>query len=394
MDLGSFFKLLSDMFFSYIEGLNFYELGIDILLSIGVIIAAKVVIYILRKIIGRFFAASEAPEDEDKRSFIDPRLAATLRALFSNLVGYAVYLIAVLVILQIFNVDVFKVEDLRSAAGKLVQALIIFAVAKALLRIAEVIVDHLFSQVDGGKPIIDQKRAKTLSALLLSVLRYVVYFIAGIMVLQTFGVQTSSILASAGIAGLAVGFGAQNLVKDVISGFFIIFEDQFSVGEYVTVAGITGTVEEIGLRATKLREWTGHLHVIPNGEIGTVKNFERGAILAVITVGIAYEEDIESAIEVVKQTCERLFQEREYILEVPTVLGVDSLSDSSVDLLVTAQSKPGMQWAVQREMRKEIKKDLDAAGIEIPFPRRVVYHRTEEEGKHVTIDTGSPSEDA
>jgi len=383
MEQETLVEQLWSQFTAYWGRLDYEQVITNIVFSVALIILARIVIFFGKKLLDR---ALTPPEDEDK-FFIDAKLAQTLRALFKTLLNYGVSLATALIILHIFHIDIIQLEDIKAFGGKLIQAIIIVAIARAFLRIGEVAIKHVFFPEEDEKPIIEEKRAKTLSALLLSIMRYLVYFIAGIMVLQTFGVQTSSILASAGIAGLAVGFGAQNLVKDFISGFFIIFEDQFSVGDYVTVAGITGVVEELGLRSTRIREWTGHLHTIPNGEITKVKNYNRGAILALVTVGIAYEEDIDKAIEVMRQTCEKVYKERDDILEVPVVLGVEALSDSSVDVLVTANTKPGRQWAVQRELRKRFKQDLETAGIEIPFPRRVVYHRTEGEGKRMVIET-------
>lgn len=159
------------------------------------------------------------------------------------------------------------------------------------------------------------------------------------------------------------------------------------MGEYVTVAEVTGTVEELGLRATTIREWTGHLHTIPNGEIGKVKNYERGPILAVVNVGISYDTNIDQAVDVLKRILEKIYHEQNNILEMPSVLGVDALAESSVDLLVTAKCTSGTQWAVQRELRKRIKEGLAAEGIDLAFPTRVVYHRADEEGKRVTLET-------
>lgn len=356
---------------------------IDVASAVAVILISWLLIILSRKVIDKFLpgAAGDAADTQ----VVDKNITLTVRILIQTLVTYAVYIAAGLAILHIFNIRIIEVNDLKIIVGRVIQSLIILVIAKAVLRVGRVLVDHWFAEE--RQPLVGEKRAKTLSALLLSVMRYAVYFIAGVMVLQTFGVQTSSILASAGIAGLAVGFGAQNLVKDVISGFFILFEDQFSVGEYVTIAGVTGTVEELGLRSTTIREWTGHVHIIPNGEIVQVKNYERGPILAVVTVGIAYEANIDEAVAVIKGTMEKLYQEKECILEMPTVLGVNSLGESSVDLQVTAKCAPGQQWAVEREMRKRIKEDLDAAGIPIPFPTRIVYYRADGEAQDGVADT-------
>lgn len=223
-----------------------------------------------------------------------------------------------------------------------------------------------------------ERRVNTLRGLARSFLRYTLYFVGIVMVLGELGVNTSSILAGAGIAGLALGFGAQNLVRDVISGFFILFEDQYAVGDYITVAGVSGTVEEIGLRVTKIREWTGQLHIIPNGEIKQVTNFARGGIGVLVEVEIAYEENLDRAIEVINNACRRVAEEHsDVVLEEPRVLGVERLDGSGSTLQVFGKVKPMQQWTFARELRLRIKEELDEAGITIASPRRVILHRGE-----------------
>ncbi len=223
-----------------------------------------------------------------------------------------------------------------------------------------------------------ERRVNTLRGLARSFLRYALYFVGIIMVLGELGVNTSSLLAGAGIVGLALGFGAQNLVRDVISGFFILFEDQYAVGDYVTVAGVSGTVEEIGLRVTKIREWTGQLHIIPNGEIKQVTNFARGGMGVLVEIEIAYEENLDRAIEVINNACRRAAEEHsDIVLEEPRVLGVARLDGSGSTLQVFGKVKPMQQWTFARELRLRIKEELDEAGITIASPRRVILHRGE-----------------
>jgi len=233
----------------------------------------------------------------------------------------------------------------------------------------------------------DERRVRTVLGLTRSLLRYTLYFVGTMMVLGELGVKTESILAGAGIIGLAVGFGAQNLVRDVITGFFILFEDQYAVGDYVTVANVTGTVEEIGLRVTKVREWTGQLHIIPNGEIKQVTNFNRGEMGVLVEVDVAYEENLTQAIDVIDRLCQEVAREKsDVVLEPPQVLGVKELGESGITLQIFGKVKPMQQWAVARELRKRIKESLDAAGIEIPYPRRVILARDEGGEKSIASD--------
>lgn len=239
-------------------------------------------------------------------------------------------------------------------------------------------IDRAFRSRGGKLVLIEEKRAATLRALLKSVLRYAVYFVIAIAILDEFNVSTASILAGAGVAGLAVGFGAQSLVKDVISGFFIIFENQFAVGEHVKINGAEGMVEELGLRVTKIKAWGGELHIIPNGQITEVVNFSRGNMRAAVEVAIAYEEDIGRALTVIKEVSRQLAQECDDIVEGPTVQGVTGLGDSRVTIGVVAFTTPLSQWDVERELRRRIKEAFDREGIQAPPPRYFVQQQKAE----------------
>ncbi|HEX6988359.1 MAG TPA: mechanosensitive ion channel family protein, partial [Bacillota bacterium] len=166
------------------------------------------------------------------------------------------------------------------------------------------------------------------------------------------------------------GFGAQSLVRDVLAGFFILFEDQFQVGDHVELAGVEGFVEEIGFRVTKVRAWDGSIHIIPNGEITRVRNAARAPMRIMFEVRIAYDEDTERALQVLQDACDK-FSGDPRVTSGPTVLGVSSLDESWLTVLIWGYARPGEQWAVGRELRLAVKKALDAAGIRVPYPRTV-----------------------
>jgi moderate conductance mechanosensitive channel len=222
-----------------------------------------------------------------------------------------------------------------------------------------------------------ERREATLLKLLENVLTYVVYFISLMTILSTLGIDIKGLIAGAGIVGLAIGFGAQNLVRDIITGFFIIFEDQFSVGDYVRVGSAEGTVEEIGLRTTKIKSWTGELHIFPNGNITEVTNFSIHNSIAVVDVSIAYEENIEEAEKVIQDLLITLPQKYEELVNPPELLGVQTLGASEVVIRIVAETVPMSHWYIARMMRKDVKSVLDKHGIEIPFPRMVMYSRNE-----------------
>ncbi len=268
-----------------------------------------------------------------------------------------------------------EMEFIGRFVGIALRVIIILVLAKVAIKVLETVVTRIFDSRQHLKMGIDEARVNTLKSLLASIIRYTVYFIAGTTILHAFGVQVGAMIATAGVGGLALGFGAQNLVRDVITGFFILFENQFSVGDYVEVDGSGGIVEEMALRVTKVRDFTGDLHIVPNGAITHVVNKSNGKMRAWVNISIAYEEDIERALEVLRQESENLAQTEDRIMEGPIVLGVTELGDSDVVLSVLAKTVPMEQWAVEREMRKAYKLAFDREGIEIPYPRRVVFQR-------------------
>lgn len=256
----------------------------------------------------------------------------------------------------------------------LFKIIIILILAKFVLAFGGKIIEKIFSTQLNSKVYFEERRAATLSVMLKNVLFYVVYFISIISILTVLKIPVTPILAGAGVVSLAVGFGAQSLVKDVITGFFIIFEDQYSVGEYITLnTNISGIVEDFGLRVTKLRAFSGELHIVPNGQITEVTNFNRGSLQAMVEVGIAYEEDVEKAQAVLEQVSAEVAKElADTIVEAPKVLGVVRFGEFDVVIRIVAQAKPLEQWNVERVLRKRIKEAFDREGIEIPYPRRVI----------------------
>ena len=261
-------------------------------------------------------------------------------------------------------------------SGKIV---FIFLLSFVIIRIGKGIIRNLFKRRRRGPFQITPRRETTLTKLLENALTYTVYFSAAIMMLETINIEVGALLAGAGIAGLAIGFGAQNLVKDIITGFFIIFEDQFSVGDYIKTSNFEGFVEEIGLRTTKIKSWTGLLHIIPNGSINEVTNYSIHNNVAVVDISIAYEGDIESAEATIEELLQELPERYEEMVGVPELLGVQNLGSSDVVLRVVAEVIPMEQWSMARKIRKELKNRLDDRGIEIPFPRLVMYSRQEEQ---------------
>jgi small-conductance mechanosensitive channel len=221
-----------------------------------------------------------------------------------------------------------------------------------------------------------EKRAATLGGIFRKTLGAVIWIIAVIMLLKEAGFDIGPILAGAGIVGLAVGFGAQNLVRDVITGIFILLEDQVRVNDVAIINGTGGLVEQINLRTTVLRGLDGTVHVFPNGTINTLSNMTHGFSYYVFDIGVAYKEDTDHVAQVVKQIGDKMMKEDAFksdILEPLEILGVDKFADSAVIVKARIKTAPIKQWTIGREMNRRIKKKFDELGIEIPFPHTSLY---------------------
>jgi len=205
-------------------------------------------------------------------------------------------------------------------------------------------------------------RMKTLEKLLANVFSYVMIFIYIVMFFATLGIEIGPIIAGAGVVGLAVAFGAQGLVSDVVTGFFMILEQQLEIDDYVTTAGYEGIVEEIGLRTTKIRSFDGTLNYVPNRYIEAVSNHTRGNMQALVDIPISYEDNMDEAITVLEKVCAE-FQQDERFVVGPNAVGVQSIDSAEVVLRVVGQTENGLQWVCERDMRKRIKQAFDQAEI-------------------------------
>ena len=220
-----------------------------------------------------------------------------------------------------------------------------------------------------------KQRIHTLAELLKKAGITVIWIIAGMTILKEMGIDIGPLLAGAGIVGLAVGFGAQNLVRDVVSGFFILLENQVGVGDVAVINGTGGLVEEVNLRTIVLRDATGTVHVFPSGAIGTLSNMTKDWSAMVFDIGVGYGEDTDRVSGIMMSVAEELRSDEEYgdrILEPMEVMGVDSFGDSAVVIKARLKTKPIQQWAVGREYRRRLKKAFDKQGVEIPFPHRTI----------------------
>ncbi|MCL5005797.1 MAG: mechanosensitive ion channel family protein [Acidobacteria bacterium] len=245
---------------------------------------------------------------------------------------------------------------------------------KSIPKIRVQIVDNMKRR--GRADIELEKRAATLSGHFRKTVVVVIWIVAIIMALKEAGFDVGPILAGAGVVGLAIGFGAQNLVRDLVSGLFMLLENQVHVNDVAIINGTGGLVEQINLRTIVLRSLDGTIHVFPNGAITSLSNMTHGYSYYVFNIGVAYKEDTDRVIEVVKQLGDEMMDEEKYkplILEPLEVLGVDEFGDSAVIIKARFKTLPIQQWTVGREMNRRIKKKFDELGIEMPFPHRSIY---------------------
>ncbi len=233
-----------------------------------------------------------------------------------------------------------------------------------------------------------RQRATTLGNLIQSAAQYVVWPIVAIMMLSEVGLDVGALIATAGVAGLAIGFGAQTLVKDVIGGVFLLFDDIIRVGNLVNIGGTIGTVEEIGVRLIKVRKFDGELVMIPAGEIRTFGNKSIDWARVVVPVGLSYEQDVDAILPIIEHVATEWAEDHRDILleDAPQVQGLMDFGDSSVTVRVAVKVKPGEQYAAERELRQRLKRTFDEKGVEIPFPQRTVHAISDASGPPRTPD--------
>ena len=269
------------------------------------------------------------------------------------------------------------------------QILFVLLLMVISLKAVRVVTERLFKSKKGKDDLEFQKRADTLRSITRSILTVVVFVIAGMMILEKLGIAIGPILGAVGIIGLAVGFGAQKIVEDIISGFFILLEDQIRVNDVVIIGGTGGLVEKVNIRMVILRDLAGNVHYIRNGSIGMVTNMTKEYSRYVFDIGVAYREDTDEVVEVVKNIDEEMRQDPQFkddILEPIEILGVDQFADSAVIIKARTKTKPIKQWAVGREFNRRLKKKFDELGIEIPFPHTTLYMGQDKKGRSPVLN--------
>ena len=273
------------------------------------------------------------------------------------------------------------IQNLRENWLDIVIIIGIFIVIVVLVSVIRRRLRRIFERKIPEEKILIKKRTLTFNSVISNLLIIVAFIAAALMIAGELGISVTPLLAGAGVAGIVIGFGAQSLIKDLINGVFILFEQWYQVNDIIKIGDITGTVERFNLRTTVIRDLEGTVHYIPNGEISVLGNRTKMWSRAVIDVGVHYGENTDRVVEILEGIFDDIMKDKKYkgcILERPSILGdggVSELGDSAVVFKITCKVKAGEQWNIQRQLRKRIKDRFDEVGIEIPYPCTNVYMR-------------------
>ena len=353
------------------------------LVSAVILLIAMASIAGLGRLLDRLFRIEDALRE--KNPGLEQRANRYLAAVRRTVFG-AILVVALLAILDVWGFGV--AELLQTPAGRalvrtVLVVLLVVVGAFILWELIETAAARYLSRLDETGEGSRAVRMRTLLPMVEKALLVAIVVIAAMIVLSEIGLDIGPLLAGAGVLGLAVGFGAQTLVKDVITGVFIIVEDSMAIGDFVTVAGRSGVVEDLSVRSVTLRDYSGSKHTIPFSSIGDVENLTKDYSYAVLDYGVGYGENVDAVIAVIRETGDGLRADpdfRDRILEELEVAGLQELGDSAVVIRSRFKCRPGFQWGVRREMNRRIKAAFDANGIEIPFPHTTVYFGEEKDG--------------
>lgn len=348
--------------------------AIILALRIFLIIAVGVLIWrALGAMIDSADAISSKYIAESKFAGIYGRLRSLVRLLRRAIEYVVMVTVATLVVMQ-----VEAIASLADWGPRFIRIIGIIFLARVVKELAHYLMEETLLK-QAGVTQQQLQRRETLVPLFRSIVTYSIYFFAGIIILKELGVNPTPILAGAGIAGLAVGLGAQNLINDMVSGFFILFEEHFLVGDFIKIGEAEGVVELIDLRTTRVRDNAGRHHIIRNGQIVDLINYSKDYTNAVVEVGVSYESDLNKVFSVLKETGEKLNIENDMVLEATSVKGLDNFGESELLMRTVTRVKPGCHLQVERDLRKRIKDAFDDNDIEIPYARRVLIIRKDGE---------------
>jgi small conductance mechanosensitive channel len=353
--------------------------------TVAAVVVARLLVFVVRQGVSRAFRVSA--EIRTRYPALEER-ADRYVAIVRYALEAVVWLVALVVALEAWRLDVLSL--LGGATGRALAAgaldiVVVLAAAALAWEFANAAISRFLEATDEAGELIQRgARTRTLLPLARKALLVAIVTVSGLSVLSTLGIEIAPLLAGAGVVGLAIGFGAQTLVKDIITGAFILFEDILAVGDVATVGGHTGVVEDISVRTIRLRDYSGTVHLIPFSSVDTVTNLTKDFSYAVLNVGIAYRENVDEVFAVLNEIVEEMRADPDYapdILEPLEIAGLNELADSAVVIRARIKTKPIRQWAVGREFNRRMKARFDELGIEIPFPHQTVYFGVDKEGQ-------------
>jgi small conductance mechanosensitive channel len=361
--------ILWDDLIGYFTSLDATEIAVNLALTLSVLAAVSGAIWAFRRYLQRG-ASRVVPDSVAKQVYLRRLVSLALTVLRVAIFLFAVYLVA-----RIWGFDLLSWTASEQGAAILkgaIRVAFVVAAAIAINDVAQLVVNHGFERI--GRQGTDRRRAlqlNTLNPLLRGVVQLVVIIIAALMILGELGVEIGPLIAGAGVIGIALGFGAQTLVKDFLTGVFLIIEDVVSVGDIVRVGDSGGLVEKMTLRTLQLRDYDGTLHVFPYSEAQVMHNMTKTFSYFVFDVQVAYESDVDRALEIMRQVGRQMQSDESFkgkIVEPLDVAGVDGFGDSGVKLKARFKTLPMEQWSVGREFYKRLKRAYDTEGIQIPYP--------------------------
>ena len=356
--------------------------------TVVILVAAQLIMTGLDRLVERGFTIRQ--EVSDRFPDLEERANRYLPAM-RRLLRWVVGVTAALALLQTWGVDVLGWLDTplgKQSAESAFSIIVVAVLALIFWEALNVGVERYLTHTDSdGKVVARSARIRTLLPLFRKVVFTVMVVMVSMIVLSELGINIGPLLAGAGMVGLAVGFGAQTLVKDVITGLFILLEDTIAVGDYVEVGGHEGDVESFSIRTIRLRDPSGSVHTVPFSDVGTVLNYTKDFSNVVLNIGIAYRENVDEVMQVIEDLGREMAEDHTLAADIVTPLaaqGVQSLDDSAVVIRAKMRVRAGTQWGMKREFNRRMKNRFDELGIEIPFPQRTISFGDENEGRALT----------
>ncbi|PPR79976.1 MAG: Moderate conductance mechanosensitive channel YbiO [Alphaproteobacteria bacterium MarineAlpha2_Bin1] len=306
-----------------------------------------------------------------------------------KIITFSVFLLSVLLILKVFNVDIidyFKSDFGFQLASRVFTIVFVIILSLILWSITSSAIDKVLIKANLDR---SGNRIRTLLPLARNAILILIIITSTIIILSEIGVNIAPLLAGAGIIGLAIGFGAQTLVKDIITGAFIVFENTLAIGDVIEVANHSGVVEGMTIRTIKLRDLKGRIHTIPFSSVDTIVNMTRDYSYVVSEIGVSYREDTDEVINIIKNVFDSLRNDETFklnIIDELEVMGLERFDDSAVIIKIRIKTKPGLQWSINREFNRRIKYAFDKNSIEIPYPHNTIYFGEDKKGESPPVN--------